>query len=165
MGCGVLVHLVNNDASFLRLTSVYSADAIVASGVLPWHSSRPLSTASLHNMGAILLCVQLERRCDWKGELKGGWPDGMGWGLAHHVAPCAGAHASQRRRTCTHPHAVARMSETHGIGLRSAPCAASAARLVMSPVVIRRRSMRKTATAADLNFPPKLTWYKDSQRY
>jgi hypothetical protein len=42
-----LTYLVNTDLSCLRLTSVYSAEAMVASGVLPWHLMRPRSRATL----------------------------------------------------------------------------------------------------------------------
>ena len=39
---------MNTEPSNLRLTSVYSADAIVASGVLPWQFISVLSSATLH---------------------------------------------------------------------------------------------------------------------
>ena len=41
------MHLVKTDLSPLRLTSVYSADAMVASGVRPWHLMCCRSSASL----------------------------------------------------------------------------------------------------------------------
>lgn len=40
-------HLVNMDLLPFRFTSVYKADAIVASGVLPWHIMCCLSSANL----------------------------------------------------------------------------------------------------------------------
>lgn len=44
-------HLVNTDLSCLRLTSVYRALAMVASGVRPWHLMSACSNAILHFNG------------------------------------------------------------------------------------------------------------------
>ena len=43
-----MLYLVNRERSSLRFTSVYRADAIVASGVRPWQVIRALSSATLH---------------------------------------------------------------------------------------------------------------------
>jgi hypothetical protein len=43
-------HLVNTDLSPFRFTSVYSAEAMVASGVLPWQLMCCRSSASLYSM-------------------------------------------------------------------------------------------------------------------
>ena len=51
MGMAIAVtrpHLVNTDLSCFRLTSVYRALAIVASGVRPWHLMSACSKAILH---------------------------------------------------------------------------------------------------------------------
>ena len=47
-------HLVKTDLLPLRLTSVYSADAMVASGVRPWHLMCCRSSASLGLLHAVV---------------------------------------------------------------------------------------------------------------
>ena len=60
---------MNTDLSPFRFTSVYSADAIVASGVLPWHlmcwrSSANLQVEHCQHQGAVLrMSLLLQQVC------------------------------------------------------------------------------------------------------
>jgi hypothetical protein len=136
------------------LTSVYSADAIVASGVLPCALRKPRCSAILQGAAGAGWARAHERGSR-----------GRGRGAARSLGAPLACSARRLQHKWLHNQQVRRRYQSDS--LQSPPKHRATgprkpasrppgtfAHLVISPVVMSRRSMRSTSTAALLKMPP-----------